>query len=135
MWYKRPSQKLYRAPSHLVELYQKNKNTSHHEAHGTYFDEPMTGQPKPETRLNLHNPKPLPLHDPRTSIVGTSKTLYIILRSKEYFSHIIPSQRNITTIMGDSQIKKDIDLLPSSYPKVLLYKSHRPYMNPLQQGI
>lgn len=98
-------------PPHLVELYEKSKASSH-EAHGTFlesndcFEEDLLyDEPEPETNMAITQPGPLHLDDINTCIVD-SATTHTILRNKECFSHITPSQRRMTTIAGSSQLEE-----------------------------
>lgn len=102
-------------PSHLVDLYQKSKEPSH-EAHGTFLEsndcleedllfDDLEQELQPETHMAITQHSHLDLDDINTCIVD-SATTHTILRNKECFSHIIPSQRKMTTIAGTSQIEE-----------------------------
>lgn len=103
--------RLYRIPEHLARIYQKYKSADQQESHGTFLessnnleaytrDETMQS----EAHMILEQPT-MQLDDLRTCIVD-SGTSHTILQYRKYFSHITPSHRQMTTIMGNDQIEE-----------------------------
>ena len=95
----------------MVALYKKNRNSNTQETHGTFLEQDehleqyTYDDTTPETHMVTHQQESLPLDDIRTCIVD-SGTSHTILKCRDYFTHIIPSHRSMTTITGSNQIEQ-----------------------------
>lgn len=106
-------QRLCRIPEHLAKLYQKENQSNTQEAHGIFLENVESLQaythedliPEAHMILNRQDPSTSSLDDKRTCIVDSGIS-HTILRRCEYFTHITPSHRQMTSIMGSNQIEK-----------------------------
>lgn len=96
------TQKVCRAPAHLVELYKKSKTTNEYETHRVFLESPDI---LPEIHL-IEGEDPTPIMDYPDICIVDSGTTHSILRKREFFHQITPSHRQVTTIMGQHQIEE-----------------------------
>lgn len=90
-----------------MELYKLSKREpqENYESHGVFLDAPPMIPLLPETHLVIPTQASTQFEEDTHCIVD-SGTSHTILRDRAYFRRITPSQRKVTTIMGQHQLEE-----------------------------